>query len=213
MSKFPKEWEGRSGIKAALRPQKSLRSRLEFAIRRIDTQSHAIEGTMNRLRERDRGLFSKVVGAYSKHDAQRANVYANELAEMRKMASFMMGAKLALERVVLRLSTVTQLGNAAVTLAPAVKVLRNVQTGIAGILPGAEQELGMVATLLDEIIIEAGQTTGVGFDFEAAGEDATKILEEAAVVAEQRMKEKFPELPTALKAPPEHAEESEYRNP
>nr|MDO8132981.1 Snf7 family protein [Candidatus Njordarchaeum guaymaensis] len=213
MSKFSKEWEGtgRTGIKGVLRPQAPLRTRLEFAMRRIDAQSQSIEGTITRLKERDRNLFSKVVDAYSKHDTQRANAYANELAEIRKMANFMMSAKLALERVVLRLSTISQLGSAAVTLAPAVKVLHSIRSGIAGIMPGAEQELGDVARLLDEIMIEAGQTTGTTFDFEAAGEDAQKILNEAAIVAEQRMKEKFPELPT-LKAG-EHVEESPFGNP
>jgi len=213
MAKFSKEWEGagRSGLKGVLRPQAPLRSRLEFAIRRIETQAQSIEGTMNRLKERDKAIFSKLVDAYSNHDTQRANAYANELAEIRKMANFMMSAKLALERVVLRLSTVTQLGNAAVALAPAVKVLQSVRSGIAGILPNAGQELGEIAALLDDIMIETGQTTGAGFGFEAASEDAQKILNEAAVVAEQRMKEKFPELPT-LKAG-EHIEESQYGNP
>lgn len=214
MSKFTKDWEGtgRKGVKAVLRPQTPLRSRLEFAIRRVEAQSQRIEGTINRLNERDKSLFSKVVDAYSKHNTQRANTFANELAEIRKTASFMMSARLALERVILRLRTVTEIGNAAVTLGPAVKVLQSIRAGIAGILPGAEHELGAVANLLNEIIIEAGQTAGAGFDFEVASEDAQKILNEAAIVAEQRMKERFPELPT-LKAPAEHVEESEYGNP
>jgi len=214
LSKFAEKWEKTeiSGIKGTLRPQQSLRSRLQFAVRKIELQSQAIEGTTNRLKERDRSLFSKVVDAYSKHDTKRANAYANELAEIRKTVNFMMDAKLALERVVLRLSTVTQVGNVASAIAPAMKVLQGVRTGIAGILPNAEQELGMVSELLDGIMIEAGQTTGIGFDFEAPSEDAAKIINEAAIVAEQRTKEKFPELPT-LKAPEEHIEDADYRNP
>jgi len=209
MSKFAKEWggTGRSGVKAVLKPQKPLKPKLEFAIRRIEMQGQAIEGTIIRFKERDRSLFSKVVDAYSKHDTQRANTYANELAEIRKTANFMLSAKLALERVVLRLSTVTMLGNAAAAIAPAVKVLQSIRTGIAGVLPNAGEELDVVITLLDEIMVESGQT-GIGFGFEAASEDAMKILDEAAIVAEQRMKERFPELPT-LKAPGERVGGSE----
>jgi division protein CdvB (Snf7/Vps24/ESCRT-III family) len=211
MSKFSKEWEtGRSGVKSAvLGSQQPLRQRLQFATRRIEMQGQAIEGTINRLHERDKSLFSKVVDAYSKHDVQRANVYANELVETRKTASFMIGAKLALETVALRLSTITELGNATATIAPAAKVLQSIRSGIAGVLPGAEQELGVIATLLDGIMIEAGQTTGAGFDFEVVSEDAQKILSEAATVAEQRMKERFPELPT-LKAPTEGVQGAGY---
>ncbi len=213
MSKFSKEWEGtgRKGIRSIIKPQQPLRSRLELVVRRIETQAQAIDGAINRFNERDRTIFSKVVDAYVSHDTKRANAYANELAEIRKMASFLMGAKLALERVVLRLSTVSQLGNVVTTLAPAIKVLQGVRTGISGILPNAEQELGAVAQLLDEIMIEAGTTTGVGFDVETVSEDAAKILNEAAIVAEQRMKGVLPE--PALKASAEVAEQTEYRSP
>ena len=197
-SKFIKKWEDhgkRSGIRAVLRPSTPLKPKIELAVRRVEAQIQYLESALSRLSERDKHLFSKVVGAYSKHDIQRANVFANELAELRKMASFMMNSQLALERVVLRLRTVSQLGNVVVTLAPATRVLQSVRSGVAGILPNAEQELGQVGTILNEIMIEAGQSMGVTPDFEVANEGARKILNEAAMLTEQRMKDKFPELP------------------
>jgi len=200
MSKFSKEWEGtgRTGIKGVLRPQAPLRTRLEFAMRRIDAQSQSIEGTITRLKERDRNLFSKVVDAYSKHDTQRANAYANELAEIRKMEKMIMHARLALEQIVLRLRTVSELGDVVSTLGPAISVLRAVKTGMANIFPEAERELGQIGNLLSGIIVEAGQSTGLPINFETANEDAQKILTEAAAVAEQKIKEKFPELPAGI---------------
>jgi len=201
-SKFIKRWEERdeNRIKAAIRPSTPLKTKIELAVRRVEAQVQYLESTLNRLTERDKYLFSKVVDAYSKHQIQRAHVFANELSELRKMAGFMMNAELALERVVLRLRTVTQLGSVVVTLAPATHVLQNVRSGIGGILPGAEKELGQVGTMLNEIIVDAGETTGMAPDFEVASEDAAKILTEAAMVAEQRMKEKFPELPSIKQA-------------
>ena len=197
-SRFAKRWEksDASRIKAALRPTPSLRSKVQVAIRRIDAQVRYLAGALSNLTERDKYLFSKVVEAYSKNQRQRAGVFANELAELRKMANFMMNGQLALERVVLRLKTVTELGNITVALAPVGNVLQNVRSGIAGVLPNAEREIGDIGMLLNDIIVEAGQTTGMAPDFEAASEDARQILSEAAMVAEQRMKEKFPELPS-----------------
>jgi division protein CdvB (Snf7/Vps24/ESCRT-III family) len=203
MSKFTKEWEEpRTGIRAIIRPEAPLRQKIELAARRVETQIQYLNGAIQLLTQRDKALFSKIVDAYSRHDMQRANVYANELAELRKMANFMMNAELALERVALRLRTVTQVGNVAATLAPISKVLQSVRTGVAGIFPGAEHELSEIGILLDEIMIEASQTTGMTPDFEVASEEAQKILNEAAIVAEQKMKERFPELPT-LRAPTE----------
>ncbi|MEM2341581.1 MAG: Snf7 family protein [Candidatus Bathyarchaeia archaeon] len=200
MSRFVKSWEEpKTGIKALIKPEVPLRQKIELAAKRVEAQIQYLNGAIHLLTERDKALFQKVVDAYSKHEMQRANVYANELAEIRKMTNFMMNAELALERVALRLRTVTQLGNVAAVLAPISKVLQNIRMGVAGIFPSAERELGEISTLLDEIMIEASQTTGIAPDFEVASEEAQKILNEAAIVAEQRMKEKFPELPT-LKA-------------
>jgi division protein CdvB (Snf7/Vps24/ESCRT-III family) len=164
---------------------------------------------LSRFTDRDKYIFSKVVDAYSKNQIKRANVFANELADLRKMTNFMMNAELALERVVLRLRTVTQLGNIAVNLAPATKVLQDVGSGISGMLPNAERELEQVGIMLNDIMAEAGQTTGIEPDFKVASEDAKRILSEAAMVAEQKMKEKFPDLPS-LRQPNGYREEFKY---
>jgi len=210
-SKFTKKWEEGElkGLKAALKPSEPLKTKIEVAIRRVEAQIQYLEGTLNRLSERDKYLFSKIVEAYSKHQTQRARVLANELAELRKMANFMMNAELALERVALRLKTVTQLGNVVSTLAPATQVLQNVRAGLGGLLPNAERELGQIGLMLDDLIVEAGEVTGVAPNFEVANNDAQKILEEAALVAEQRMKERFPELPS-LKAFEEADKDSSF---
>ena len=198
-SKFTKKWEEGElrGLKAALKPSMPLRTRIEIAIRRIEAQIQYLDETLNRLSERDRYLFSKIVEAFSKHQTQRARILANELAELRKTANFMMNAELALERVALRLKTVTQLGNVVSTLTPATQVLQSVRAGIGGLLPNAERELGQIGSMLNDLIVEAGEVTGVAPNFEVSSGDAQKILEEAALIAEQRMKEKFPELPGA----------------
>ena len=210
-SKFIKRWEKshRGGIKAVLKPSTPLKLKIELAIRRIESQIQYLGSALSRFTDRDKYIFSKVVDAYSKNQIQRANVFANELAELRKMTNYMMNAELALERVVLRLRTVTQLGNIAVNLAPATKVLQDVGSGISGMLPNAKRELEQVGIMLNDIMVEAGQTTGIEPDFEVASEDARRILSEAAMVAEQKMKEKFPDLPS-LRQPKGYREEFKY---
>ena len=103
------------------------------------------------------------------------------------------------------------IGDIVTTLAPAVSVLRSVRSGMAMISPEAERELGEIGDLLNGIIIEAGQTTGSTINFEAANEDAQKILNEAATVAEQRIKEKLPELPSGV--PTATAEKTSVETP
>jgi len=205
--RFAKKWEEKeiktpfaTVVKETVRPPGPLKPRLDFAVRRIELQIQRLEQAGDRFSDRDKSIFARIVEAYTKHDMPRANVFANELAEIRKMERMMMHAGLALEQIVLRLKTVSELGDIVSTLAPAVGVLRGIRSGIASIFPEAEKELGQIGTLLSGIIIDAGQSTGLTINFETANEDAQKILNEAATVAEQRIKEKFPELPAGMPA-------------
>jgi division protein CdvB (Snf7/Vps24/ESCRT-III family) len=203
--RFAKKWEEASNqqpfatrIKESLRPPGPLKPRLDMAIRRIELQVQRLDQASERFSERDKKIFARIVEAYTKHDMARANVFANELAEIRKMEKMIMHGRLALEQIVLRLRTVSELGDIVTTLAPAVGVLSSVKSGMAAIFPEAERELGQIGNLLNGIIIDAGQSTGLTINFDSANEDAQKILAEASSVAEQRIKEKFPDLPSGI---------------
>jgi division protein CdvB (Snf7/Vps24/ESCRT-III family) len=206
VSNFANRWEKKetpgisTRVKESVRPPGPLKPRLEAAVRSIQLQMQKLDIANQRFQERDRIMFSKVVDAYSKHDLDHAKIYANELAEIRKMSKMLMQARMALEQIVMRLSTVTELGDIVVTLAPAMGVIKNVRAGISTLLPEAERELGDISTLLSGILVDAGQSSGLSLNFESANEDAQKILGEAAAVAEQRVKEKFPELPAGIAA-------------
>jgi len=203
--RFSKRWDERRDeqpiterIKEAVRPPGPLKPRLDMAVRRIELQIQKLDQASERFSQRDKSIFARIVDAYTKHDMARANVFANELAEIRKMEKMIIQARLALEQIVLRLRTVSELGDVVSTLGPAVSVLRAVKAGMANIFPEAERELGQIGNLLSGIIVEAGQSTGLSINFETANEDAQKILTEAAAVAEQKIKEKFPELPAGI---------------
>ncbi len=207
MSKFADKWQKPptptvgERVKEAVRPPGPLKHRLEAAVRQIQVQITRLDSTANRLREKDSGIFNKVVTAIQKHDMSHASVYANELAEIRKISKMVTQAKVALEQIVLRLNTVQELGDIVVTLTPAMAVIRNVRTGLGTVLPEAEHEMGEINGLLSSILVDAGMLGGYTISFEAASEDAEKILSEASAVAEQRMKEKLPELPLETKIP------------
>jgi division protein CdvB (Snf7/Vps24/ESCRT-III family) len=203
--KFAKRWEAEenqqpfpSRVKDAVRPPGPLKPRLDIAVRRIELQVQRLDQANDRFSQRDKTIFQRIVEAYTKHDMARANVFANELAEIRKMEKMIMHARLALEQIVLRLRTVSELGDVVSTLAPAVGVLRTVRSGMASVFPEAERELGSIGNLLSGIIIDAGQSTGLTLNFDAANEDAQKILTEAGSVAEQQIKDKFPDLPAGI---------------
>jgi len=182
-------------VKEAVRPPGPLKPRLDAAVHRIEVQIQKLEQTSNRMDERDKSIFNRVVDAYEKHDTTRAHIFANELAEIRKMESMILQARLALDQIVLRLKTVTELGDIAVTLAPVIGVLQSIKHSMGGISPEATNEFTAIGDLLSGIVLDAGVISGSTINFDTVNEDSQKIIVEAAAVAEQRMKTRFPEIP------------------
>ena len=128
--RFAKKWESRreettfvDAIRGAVSPPPPLKPRMNFAIKRLTMQIDKLDQAANRFTQKDQALFSKIVAAYEKHDSAHANIYANELAEIRKMEKIIMNARLALDQVKLRLETVTEFGDIVTTLGPAIGVL------------------------------------------------------------------------------------------
>lgn len=209
---FARKWREEEGqtsfytkIKEAVRPAGPLKPRLNHAIRRIELHIQRLEKAENRFSERDKSLFAKIVKAYQRRDMIRANVFASELTEMRKMEKMIVHARLALEQIVLRLRTVSELGDVVTTLAPTVDVLRNVKKGISGIMPGADSELEQIGNLLNGIILDAGHGGELNINFEATNDDAQKILNEAATIAEEKIKEELPKIPFEISTEKEKA--------
>jgi division protein CdvB (Snf7/Vps24/ESCRT-III family) len=205
---FEKRWEKKedsstsSKVKDTLNPSDPIKSRLNALIKRIELENQRLEQASIRFQDRDKIIFKKVVDAYSKHDTISANVYANEVAAIRKMEKMIFDAMLALEQIALRTKTATGLGDVAVTLSPVMGVMNDIKSGIASINPQTEKELGEISSLLNGIVIDAGAVTEMNINFESVNEDSSKIIKEAQVIAESRTSEAFPKLPEAEASQP-----------
>jgi division protein CdvB (Snf7/Vps24/ESCRT-III family) len=171
-----------STIKGISKPSQGLKQQINTVVQRIDMQKHKLDNALNRFEQRDAVLFKRVVKALSKRDTLRANVLAGELSEIRKVEKMLTHAALALESISLRLNTVSELGDVVTVLAPAAGVLNNIRSGMSGILPEAGRELENIGSLL------------IG----TASAEATKILEEAELAAERKLKEQLPEVAAAV---------------
>jgi division protein CdvB (Snf7/Vps24/ESCRT-III family) len=71
-----------------------------------------------------------------------------------------------------------------------------VKSQISGVVPEVGLELNEVGELLSNFVVEAGEPITESYDVSASNEEAQKILGEANAVAEQHIREKFPELPS-----------------
>lgn len=199
LSDFEKRWAGGPTVgeklKDVLKRKEPIKQKLVMADYKIRAMVSRLEVFIERLRERDRVLFERVVDALTQGDEIRATMYANEIAEIRKMVKQLTITQVALEQVALRLDTVITMGDIMSGLIPVVGVVKELRQIIKGIMPEMSLELSEVEEGLRDVVISAGEALGMPTGDMYASPEARKILDEARIVAEQRMKEKFPELP------------------
>lgn len=204
LNDFKKEWAGKDRtvgdvFKKMFGREKPIRYRLATAKYKISTMVRKLEVYGERLKARDQELFNRVVDALMAKDQLRATMYANEVAEIRKIAKAVFLTQIALEQVSLRLESIQELGDIAVNLLPIVALIKDLRAAIKDVLPEIGIELGEVHDILNETMLEIGEVVGIpGAGGIAASAEARRILEEARIVAEQRMKEAFPALPTSI---------------
>jgi division protein CdvB (Snf7/Vps24/ESCRT-III family) len=195
-----KDWEkgGRDPLLERIERRfqnKPIRDRISSAMYRLRTQQSRLELGSLKMQQRDKELFKKCVDAQLSKDKARASMYAEECAEIRKIAKIILQCQLAIERSVSRLEMAQEIGDLAHNMTPIVGLISTLRKQISGIMPEVSSELGMVSETLREIVLETGTATGGLVSTEVTTPEAQTILSEASTVAEQRMKEKFPEIP------------------
>jgi division protein CdvB (Snf7/Vps24/ESCRT-III family) len=181
-------------VKEAIHPT-PMKRRITECLFKLKVQTRKLERTSYHLQQRDQALYGKCVLAVQSKNNELASMYANECAELRKMAKVVLHSQLALEQVTLRLETVNEFGQVAYTMLPVASVVRTLKSQLEGVMPEVSMELSQVNETLEGLAMEVGETTETTFDLSASSEESQKILSEASFVAEQKMKERFPELP------------------
>lgn len=173
-----------------------LKERIEHASFRLHVQLEKLEHMYTRLHQRDTDLFQRCVGAQVSNDLGHSRIYANECAEIRKIAQVVLGSQLALEKVILRLETVEEFGTIMSQLAPVMGIVKETKSKIAGIVPQVANELEEVNNMLGDLTVETGEVTANTLPIETTDGEARKVLEETGLIAEQKLHEHFPDLPT-----------------
>ncbi|HUK50373.1 MAG TPA: Snf7 family protein [Terriglobales bacterium] len=181
-------------IKEAFRPT-PMKRRIAECLFKLKMQEKKLERTSYHMQQRDQALYGKCVLAVQSKNTELASMYANECAELRKMAKVVLHSQLALEQVTLRLETVNEFGQVAYTMIPVANVVRVLKSQLEGVMPEVSMQLSEVNETLEGLATEVGEATENTFDLTASSDESQKILSEANFVAEQKMKERFPELP------------------
>lgn len=177
------------------KPGGPLRPRLEAVQKRIEAHVAKLDSLQSELRVKDDETFRKLMASIRESNAQYSTVLSAELARARQVSRIVSTARVALEKIHGRLSSVSDFGDLVIVLSPAMAVVKSVRSSLTPCVPEMEGELGIVSELLSGILVDAGQVGGYTINFETANEQAARLVEEAAASVEHKMKEEFPGIP------------------
>ncbi len=202
MPSFDKTWARQETqgvtdkIRGAVKPQGALKPRIQNAVNKLQIQISKMDSMLGKLSERDARLFKRIVAAMQQHDTSASRVLSNELAEIRKVTTMLSNARMSLEQVQLRLTTIHDLGDAMVSIGPAVSTMKGLKTSLGRFMPEADSELNSMTQTLGGLMTESLAGDSFNMEQESTNEETEKILQEAAGVAEQQIGDKFPSVPT-----------------
>jgi division protein CdvB (Snf7/Vps24/ESCRT-III family) len=185
-----------------LKPQDPLKPRIEEAQSKLQMQVSKLDKISAKLHEKDKVILNRIVHSLQNHNSHYAKLLSGELSQIRKMGKMVDSAKLALEQIQLRLNTITEFGDVAVTLSPAMDAIKGIQGGLSSLMPQADQSFGQISDLVGGIMSDSSQISSTdpqvaSISDTVLDEEAIKIIEEASAIIEENTKNKFPDLPPA----------------
>src|SRR5580765_5303485 len=147
MTSFTNQWNKETKkdstelIRETLRTQKPLKPTMESAKNRLGIQTQKLDALLEKLKAKDRSLFTQIVTQLQHHEGPHSKMLSNELSQVRRTIKTVSQLKLSLEQVHMRLESTINLGDAMAALKPAVGTLSTVKTGLNGVMPNVDTEL------------------------------------------------------------------------
>lgn len=175
-----------------------LKDALNDAIIRLTQQKRKLEILSLKIKSREKALFDSVTVAIERKDPERAKIYANELAEVKKVQKNVKKSVLMLEQLVIRMETLREFGTAFAQLKPTLEVVRQVSDQLSEVMPEVSNELSNIGSVLGEALI--------GVNINVMQEDllikmpnCDRIIEEASNYLSEKIENELPIPPLGVR--------------
>lgn len=171
-----------------------LRNQIVDTLIKLNVQKVRLAHDRAKLEAMAKDTYNETIKAKANGDEDRAKIYANEYVEIRKMCKLILKTELVLEAASLRLETVRSFGDIVATVIPLQTAVNTLRSELIESMPQLSVGLSGVFESLKSIMVEIGEASMKLYK-ETIVDEAGKILEEASVAADQKIKEKLPEIP------------------
>lgn len=203
-------WNGRPGgdhlakkMIGRVKPGVPLSRRIEEAQKKLDIPISHLRAIDEKLQAKADQLFRRIVTSQRVHNNAYAQMYANELVQVRKMKSLVSSAKLSMEQIQLRLNTVSELGDIVVTLSPCMSVIKDLGPSISSMMPEASNSMQDLSGLLGDLISNSRMESENLMNADTArNQAAVDIMEEANSMISKEAESVIPRIPEGLNTTP-----------
>jgi len=172
-----------------------LKPRLDAVQKKIQVQIDRLEELHGVLKSKDEEDFRKLMNSIKENNIQYSTVLSSDLARARQVSRVVFLSSVSLGKLITKLSSASDFGDLVIVLSPAMAVVKNLRSSLTPHVPEMEEELGVISELLSGILVDAGQVGGYTINFETANEEAVRLIDEASIAVEQKMKEVYPGIP------------------
>ncbi|MCL2691301.1 MAG: hypothetical protein FWE56_03475 [Candidatus Bathyarchaeota archaeon] len=180
----------------------SIRDVANTTITTLQIQKNKLENTVFRLKQREQLLFNTCINA-TKTNREKANIYAAEVVEVRRLHQLVYGMQLNIEGVILRIETIRELSDAVFDLRPTLKVLQDASSGLFQLLPDVSVELSNVTnTIQDTLNVTKLNSDGSVIPVGHKTEGGEEILKEVSALMARKLSEDLPEPPVSAPVKP-----------
>ncbi|WP_316504569.1 hypothetical protein [Nitrosopumilus sp.] len=209
---FEKNWQCTSSSYSAIEKlryfihkEAPLKPRIVDAIKQLNIPLTRLDTMYQKVHQQNQAAFHRIIEAQKNNEMQKASIIATELAERRKHEKTIEKARLALEKIKIRLTTVEDFGEAMVAMQPAMSVVDSIKPSIEKMMPESDSELNAMNYMLGEMMTDTLGKGDMGqFDVNASSDaKLNSILQEANRILQKDAEERLPEVPSEIPAEPD----------
>ena len=167
-----------------------LKPRIENVMNKTQLQISKLDAKIAKMKGREQEIFNKVIDAVKTRNTIYAKSLSNELLQLRKSQRTLNQARIALEQVSMRISTIHDLGEIMEILEPAMSPVKGLKSDFERLVPSTEMELNYMQMLTDSILSDSMQNNEIDvIDMNIVGssknKDTDHIMNEASAVLEE----------------------------
>lgn len=125
---------------------------------------------------------------------RHGNINHAELFQSRRKGMTIIMSMISLEIVADRLKTAKDISEVVNALAPTIAIMKSIRSALIRYVSSTQEEISDICEILELVLMDSCQLSNGVLDFKEANREAILLLNDAHKMAEQKMREEFPDL-------------------